>query len=174
MKSKRKFLLILFTMLVTLFTVPAQVNAKTTDVSKVFNKKISVAASSLGLKRDYRMDEPATVNFENGSVKCIRMLYAPNGKYSSSKSYLWGESYYKNKAGKWYAELKDKSLSLYGIKVGMTSYQAYKKFTQKGWRRVFNGVYSSMYLRNNAVINVSLRNGKIKSMNYSWIMESEY
>lgn len=111
MKKKQILSTILLTILTLLLTFPVQANAKTTDVSKVFNKKISSAASALGFKRDYRMDASSSVNFENGSVKSIRMIYAPKGNYSSSKSYLWGESYYKNKAGKWYAELKDKSMS---------------------------------------------------------------
>lgn len=174
MKKKRILLTILLTALTLLLAFPVQANAKTTDVSKVLNKKISSAASALGFRRDYHMDTKSSVNFENGSVKSIRMIYAPKGKYSSSKSYLWGESYYKNKAGKWYAELKDKSISLYGAKVGMTPAQAYQKFTKHGWKRVFNGAYNNMYLRNNAVIYVSLKGSKIKSMTYSWILESEY
>lgn len=171
-KKKKITAGILLIICIMLFSVPVQ--AKTTDISKVMNKKVSSAASALGLKRDYHKDTKSRIYFYNGYKNSTLMTYAAKGKYSSSRSYIQGESYYKNKAGRWNAYIKDKSLSIYGVKVGMTTSQAHKKFIKYKWRRVWNSSTGCTYVKGSKVISVTTRSGRIKTMTYLWQMESEY
>jgi len=120
------------------------------------------------------MNRRSSVNFYNRTVRSTRVTYAAKGKYSSNCSYLQGETYYKNKAGRWNVCIRDRSLSLYGVKVGMTPANAYQRFTRYKWRRVWQGRTGSMYIKGAKVISISIRNGKITNMSYQWQMESEY
>lgn len=171
--KKKNFLMVILALFCTLFfAFPVQ--ARTTDVSKVMNKKIGSAASALGMKRVYKMDRRSSVHFYNRTVRSTRMTYASRGRYSSGKSYIQGESYYKNKPGRWNACIRDRSLSLYGVKTGMTPANAYKRLTKYRWRRVWQGRTSCMYMKGAKVISMNIRKGKITSMTYRWQMESEY
>ena len=172
MKKRRISAGILLMICILLFSIPVQ--AKTTDISKVMNKKVTTAASALGLKRDYRKDKKSTVHVYNGSRKSVLMTYAAKGKYSASRSYIQGESYYKNKAGRWNAYIKDKSLSIYGIKVGMTTSKAARILKKYKWKQWWNGSTGCMYIKGEKVILMKVKRGKITSMTYSWQLESEY
>lgn len=169
MRKKNVFICILTMVLTLLFALPVQ--ARTTDIAKVMNKKVTVAASALGFKRDYRKDQKSSVGIAPGVHKnSTLMTYAAKGKYSANRSYIDGESYYRKKGGKWNAYIRDKSLSVYGVKIGMSVSKAEKKFTKNNWKKVWNG----MYMKGARLIVLSSRNGKITSITYRWQMESEY
>lgn len=138
------------------------------------NRKMSSAAYELGMRHAPSMNRRSSVNFYNRTVRSTRVTYAAKGKYSSNCSYLQGETYYKNKAGRWNVCIRDRSLSLYGVKIGMTPANAYQRFTRYKWRRVWQGRTGSMYIKGAKVISISIRNGKITNMSYQWQMESEY
>ena len=125
------------------------------------NRKMSSAAYELGMRHVPSMNRRSSVNFYNRTVRSTRVTYAAKGKYSSNCSYLQGETYYKNKAGRWNVCIRDRSLSLYGVKIGMTPANAYQRT-------------GSMYIKGAKVISISIRNGKITNMSYQWQMESEY
>lgn len=146
---------------------------QTTDIANVLDKNLLAAATSLGLKRDYSMDEDSFVYISSGAVKSTSMVYAPKGRYSRSCSYLKGESYYQNRAGKWSAYIQDKTYSLYGIKIGMTPAKATQQFGKYKWKVVWQDASSCMYMKNSAVILTNLKNGKITGITYLWQMESE-
>lgn len=170
--KKRKVLIGILVMICTLlFALPVQ--AKTTDIAKVMNKKVASAAKSLGLKRDYHKDQRSRVYSSNGSRLSTLMTFAPKGKYSASRTYIQGESYYKNNKGKWNAYINEKKYSINGVKIGMTTSKAYQKFTRNGWRKVWSGSTHGMYMKGAKAISLTLRNGRITRMNYLWQMESE-
>lgn len=169
MRKKKVFICVLAIFLTILFVIPVQ--ARTTDIAKVMNKKVTAAASALGFKRDYRKDKKSYVAIGPGVFRnSTQMTYAAKGKYSAARSYIDGESYYRKKGGKWNACIRDKSLSIYGVKIGMSVSKAEKKFMKNNWKKISNG----MYLKGARLIVLSSRRGKITSMTYRWQMESEY
>lgn len=171
---KKKNMLMSFLILVCTLFFALPVQARTTEVSRVMNRKMSSAAYELGMRHVPSMNRRSSVNFYNRTVRSTRVTYAARGKYSSNCSYLQGETYYKNKAGRWNVCIRDRSLSLYGVKIGMTPANAYQRFTRYKWRRVWQGRTGCMYIKGSKVISMSVRNGKITNISYQWQMESEY
>lgn len=172
MKMKKRSASIgIFAIILTLFlAIPVQ--AKTTDIAKIMNKKVTVAAKALGFKRDYRKDKKSFVGIGPGVYRdSTLMTFAAKGKYSSKRSYIDAESYYRKKGGKWNAYIRDKRLSIYGVKIGMSVSKAEKKFFKNNWKKIWKGMYLK---KNGQLIKLNSRNGKITSMEYRWQMESEY
>lgn len=153
-------------------------SAKVIDIAKLLDKNLETAAASLGFERDYSRDRESGVGFYDGHDVChvlsTNMIYASNGNYLPSHTYLEGESFYMNSPGKWDACIQDKTYSLYGIKIGMTSGEATRKFTQYNWKKIYSGRGICDYLRNGSVILTTLQNGRITKMEYHWQMESEF
>lgn len=143
------------------------VKANVTDISKVINLSLDSAAAALGYKQVVRSN----------------IIYTLGGTYSSSKSYISGMSYYRNQAGKWDAVIKDKTLSAYGVKIGMNANDADKYLKRYGWQLYSDGLnYSSgssvayrMYGKSGgSIINVGFRNKIVCDITYQWQMESEF
>ena len=105
MKKKNMLMCFLILVCTLFFVLPVQ--ARTTEVSRVMNRKMSSAAYELGMRHVPSMNRRSSVNFYNRTVRSTRVTYAAKGKYSSNCSYLQGETYYKNKAGRWNVCIRD-------------------------------------------------------------------
>lgn len=154
------------------------------DISKVYNKSLSSAVSTLGFKHVTKMDKRHKIyTGYNKSVNSTTMYYTATGSYSSSKTYIVGESYYKNSPGKFTAQVRDKSLSVFGAKVGMSPGSSHEILKKSGWNLLFDGIAyngalaktSRMYSKSNgSIINLTFKSGKVYDITYQWRMESEF
>lgn len=143
-------------------TIRAKVNGKTakckvtvkyaTDLSQVVNKTISKAAKMLG--------------FPYVTDGLIYSAKRPYYKGSFIKVNFYEE---KNKGGRLFADIVDKKIGVFGVKVGMTLSKANSILRSKGW----NAWYSGFYMKNGAVIQASNSGGRITSLHYQWVMEYE-
>lgn len=153
---------------------------KVTDISFVMNKKLADAAAYLGFRRALSYDPGAHRLYTDiyTYVMSTEIMYNAGGKYPLSGSYIIGESAEKNAKGKWNAVIRDKSLSIYGVKVGMTAGEADKKLKANGWHLTYDGFnygYSSrMYNKSGAIIGISFKKNVIDQIGYNWIMEREF
>ena len=143
-------------------TIKAKVNGKTAsckvtvtyapDLSKVVNKTVAKAAKMLGLSY-----------VTNGYI------YSNKKPYSKGTYIMSGLKSEKNKAGRLFADIVDKRIAVFGVKIGMTLSQANSILRSKGWV----SYYSGFSQKNGAVITASTSGSKITHIHYQWVMEYE-
>ena len=145
--------------------------AKAVDVSKYFNKKLSDTVKVLGFKHIKSKDQKNRVNVDFGkSVSNVSQFYSKNGSFSKSKTYLYGDTAFKNKKGAWNIYINDKNYSIYGITIGTSASDASAKMKKNGWIEWYKG----FYIRKASLVRMEYKNNKVSQISYYWQMESEY
>mgnify|MGYP000217100883 FL=1 len=76
---KKKNMLMCFLILVCTLFFALPVQARTTEVSRVMNRKMSSAAYELGMRHVPSMNRRSSVNFYNRTVRSTRVTYAAKG-----------------------------------------------------------------------------------------------
>ena len=71
---KKKNMLMCFLILVCTLFFALPVQARTTEVSRVMNRKMSSAAYELGMRHVPSMNRRSSVNFYNRTALCVRIV----------------------------------------------------------------------------------------------------
>lgn len=127
----------IFLVLMIFSIIPSRsVEAKTKEISKVANKNIVQVAKYLNYKKSKSSNEYALVYAKNKNDSELQL---------STKNILACDPKDKAKKGKWRIIVTDNTISIYGIKFGMSREQTNKILTKKGWKRDKDMFQSNIY-----------------------------
>jgi uncharacterized protein YjdB len=156
-------------------TITAKANGKTAKCKIIVNN--SHEKASIELTKIVRFTKIADVAKKLNYKKVKNnyeqyVYYSADGKKTSSQSYITCTKESKNKKGTWTIFILDKTLSVYGIKIGMNQYSADKILKNKGWQTTALSQYVwNSYTKADSYVDITLswENGKVHSIYYSYL-----
>ena len=128
------------------------------DIEKVSNMTAPKAAAVLGLNR--RISNTHDV------------FYTKNGRTGDGSSYIWCSQIDITEKGMWTFYAMDKSISLYGAKVGMSKNLVHSTLLKRGWQKSSDSINNVMhtgilgYDKGVYHLVVTIRNNKVLRMSY--------
>ncbi|WP_368191681.1 Ig domain-containing protein [Blautia sp. 1033sp1_1033st1_G9_1033SCRN_220408] len=128
------------------------------DIEKVSNMTAPKAAAVLGLNR--RISNTHDV------------FYTKNGRTGDGSSYIWCSQIDITEKGMWTFYAMDKSISLYGAKVGMSKNAVHSTLLKRGWQKSSDSINNVMhtgilgYDKGVYHLVVTIRNNKVLRMSY--------
>ena len=131
---------------------------KYTDIEKVSNMTAPKAAAVLGLNR--RISNTHDV------------FYTKNGRTGDGSSYIWCSQIDITEKGMWTFYAMDKSISLYGAKVGMSKNAVHSTLLKRGWQKSSDSINNVMhtsilgYDKGAYHLVVTIKNNKVLRMSY--------
>ena len=145
------------------FTIIVKNTARSRDISDYLHLNIHQAAAAIGWKR--------ITNYGGNAL----ILYNQDGVYRTDPSYISTESYNQYSSGKWNAVIHFKSLTVFGVDIGMSYTEAQRILSSTGkWKHTFTNqfgiVYSNTQNSSGILISFGYEN-KVSQIQYLWNMD---